>query len=286
MRPVPGLPPRPIGQALALDLDGTVLRSDHSISPALVEAVARLAASGLPVVLVSGRPPRSVLTVAGELGTRGPMVALNGAMVIEPDGGIAIAQMLDAFVVAALLDLVETQPEATAHLYRGFDWLTTRDNTSVRRETEIIGFAPRLVTAGDATMGISKIMVVGPSDTLGALEEVIDAARWPVAVSRSKPTYLEITPAGVTKAVGLDFAARRHGLSVEDFIAFGDGDNDVPMFEACGFGVAMGNGSQRLKQVADIIIGTNDEDALANFLDGLLQRQAITAEPLKTGVSP
>lgn len=259
-------PGRARPRGLAFDLDGTLLNSDHTISQAVGGAVRGLVAQGVPIVLVSARPPRSVLAIARELGLAGGMVSLNGAMVADISGTIIDANLIAPHIVAGVQKLGRAYAGLTTHYYRWFDWLTTEYNDDIQRETAIIGFSPTVTPSHQAIHEISKLMIVGPAAELEGLEADILAAGWPITAQRSKPTYLEITSPGVTKAAGLGLVATRHGLEPEDFMAFGDGDNDVSMFEVCGYGVAMGNASDRLKAVADMVIGTNDEDAIADFL--------------------
>lgn len=264
---------------LAFDLDGTLLRSDHAVSRAVAEALAQVAARGIPIVLVSARPPRSVVAIARALGLAGGMVSLNGALIADTSDSIIDASVLDAHVISGVLQVLPRYRDLTAHYYRRFDWLTTAYNDAVHRETKIIGFSPTVVSDLATIAGISKIMIVGPFASLERLEAEIADSGWAVTAHRSKPTYLEVTPSGITKAAGLAAVAKLRGLSLEDFTVFGDGDNDIPMFQACGCAVAMGNASERLKAVADVVIGTNDEDAIAQYLTENLLARTFTASP-------
>lgn len=253
-------------RGLAFDLDGTVLRSDHTVSRAVAAVIAQISARGIPIVLVSARPPRSVLAIARALGLAGRMVSLNGALIADTSGSIIDANLLGARAVSGVLEAMPGYPDLTAHYYRRFDWLTTGYDDGVHSETKIVGFSPTVVADREAIADISKIMIVGPAASLERLEAEIAIADWVVTAHRSKPTYLEVTSIGVTKAAGLEAVAKANGLALTDFTAFGDGDNDVSMFQACGYGVAMGNASERLKAVADVVIGTNDEGAIAHYL--------------------
>lgn len=257
-------------KGVAIDLDGTLLRSDHLISPAARRSVSEISRRNLPVVLTSGRPPTSVLGIAAELEIDGVMVCSNGALVVGTDGTIIQSDTLPPAVLPGLIALIEAFDDLTAHYFSEHRWLTLRNNESVRREAEILGFAPQIMSSREAIGNINKIMVVGAPDPLQALMTEVHRNVSGLTVNLSKATHLEITRSGITKAVGLQFAAARHGLTCRDFVVFGDGDNDVPLFQQCGYGVAMGNASRDLKLIADMIIGTNDEDALAAYLDAVI----------------
>lgn len=260
-------------RGLAIDIDGTLLRSDHRLSNAVCKSIRAIARFGLPVVLVSGRPPRSILSIAGELQTGGPMVALNGALALTGDGDTISTHRIGQDALSNLVPLISWYEPLTAHYFNERDWLTLQDNEAIRNETAILGFAPTLVSDRKRITDINKIMVVGDATALRALTVEITAQGWPVTLTLSKPTYLEITHSGVTKGTGLRCVADVYGLAVEDFTAFGDGDNDIPLFEVCGYGVAMGNASDGLKKAADIVIGSNDDNALAAYIDEVLLPQ-------------
>jgi hydroxymethylpyrimidine pyrophosphatase-like HAD family hydrolase len=94
---------------------------------------------------------------------------------------------------------------------------------------------------------------------LGELGSLRDSIR----VTFSKPGYLEITARSASKARALSVVADYHGFALRDFVAIGDGENDLPMLQACGTAVAMGNATEELKQIADLVVATNDRDGVA-----------------------
>lgn len=252
-------------RGFAFDLDGTLLRSDHSLSNAVCAAVRALANNGVPVVLVSARPPRSVLSIAAQLHLSGSMVTLNGALVANTDGEIIEATWINSSALLGVLALMEQYKTLTAHYYSGFEWFVIEENANVRFESKTMGFGPTIADGPDLIVRANKILVVGEAALLDDLRTEIVAHGWSINVIHSKPTYLEITDVAVTKATGLETVSREVQLGLENFTAFGDGDNDISLLLACGQRVAMGNGSEALKAIATTVIGTNDDDAIARY---------------------
>ncbi|MGK9052602.1 HAD family hydrolase [Neorhizobium petrolearium] len=256
----------------AIDIDGTLLRSDHQLSQAVHQTLQTAYNDGVKVILVSARPPRSVLGLARRIGLSGPMVALNGALVVHTSGEVTQSSaMLDSCIVA-FAGQMDRYPSLTAHYYSDFDWYVTSHTDNVEFETAVVGFAPLLASHAGMLSKIQKIMVVGPSEDLGELESWLSAQAWPIVANRSKSDYLEITAENVTKGTALRAAGSMGGWDPSDLIAFGDGDNDLHLFSVCGFGAAMGNASDRLKAAADAIIGTNDEDAVHHFIAAVIAK--------------
>jgi hydroxymethylpyrimidine pyrophosphatase-like HAD family hydrolase len=92
-----------------------------------------------------------------------------------------------------------------------------------------------------------------------------------IYITRSHPTFLEILNAGVSKGEGLKIAMNCRGLKPEEIIAFGDEENDLPMFSVAGFSAAPSNAKEKVRQAADFVFGSNTEEGLATFLENLFK---------------
>lgn len=264
--------PRTAYALIATDLDGTLLRGDHSLSARSRSALARAAAAGARHLVATGRPAPLVRPLLRELGGGGLAVCGQGAQLYDAGADRLLWSVtLDRGLAETALEKIEAEVgEVYAAVDQdGVEGLTliepgylmpqpTLPAVPVRRREELWS-AP-----------ISKVLLRHP--TLSD-DELTAAARQVVGslatVTMSGPGTVELQPSGVTKATGLDRAARRLGVSPARAVAFGDMPNDIPMFAWAARGVAMGNAHPELKAVADEVTLSNEEDGIAVVLERL-----------------
>nr|WP_234024009.1 Cof-type HAD-IIB family hydrolase [Sorangium cellulosum] len=255
-------------RGVAFDLDGTLLRSDHSISAEMRSLCSALAAQGVLLTLISSRPPRSVEQIAHALGIEGPWAALNGALVVGAGGTLLDRSPLPERAVQHILERHGRDDGISVNLYSGFDWLVHAMDRRIAAEAEIVGFLPSIDPGFASRPVAEKILLITDVDRrAGArLAQEIAALDKGIAVARSKENYIEITRSEIDKGRALSFIAASRGLSPRDMVAAGDGENDIPMLNACGLPIAMGHSPQSLRQVAELIVGSNDDDSLTEAI--------------------
>jgi HAD superfamily hydrolase (TIGR01484 family) len=262
-------PPR----LVASDVDGTLLNPDDRVSPRAAAVIARLVASGVGFVLVTGRPPRWIPPVVEQLGSVSLAVCANGGVLYDaaadrvlwartltpaslaelaaaaratlPDCGLAVER------VGAAADGGSFVAEpAYRHAWQDADHaISHRAELLSRPAVKLLVRDPRLS---------SDAMVAALTPVIG------DAADLTFSHSRG---LVEISPPTVTKATGLAEVAQRYGVAAADVVAFGDMPNDLEMLRWAGHGVAMGNAHPALLEVADEVTASNGEDGLALVLE-------------------
>ncbi len=256
---------------VATDLDGTLLRSDGTVSERSRRAVAAVEAAGVPFVMVTGRPPRWMSQIADATGHRGLAVCANGAVVYDLHAEKVVRTDLISAVAArevvealrrALPDIsfaVERHGAGFAHepSYRP-RW----DSTDPKEQ----GPVEQLLTSG-------VIKLLARHESLSA-DDLLAAARAAVGdgatlTHSSSDGLLEISAAGVSKASGLAALAAEHGVDAADAIAFGDMPNDLPMLAWAGRSYAMGNAHPSVLADADEVTAANDDDGVAMVLETL-----------------
>lgn len=275
---------------LALDIDGTITTSRHDVSARTIAAIRRAADAGLEVVLATGRRYSDALPVAAALGVTNPLVTTAGALIKDPR--THRTQFCAGFASGVLADLLNLIDQAgheavvyTDSFREGFDFHCrsfTGGSEGLRsylsRNRSRARFAPQLHKHPPEDAFAAFCM--GAEDDMVQLEDAIRSAHGDttsVHVIRS-PRYrgylCEIAPAGVTKWSGVLHLAAQLDITSSEICAVGDDLNDLPMIDAAGLGVAMGNADPRVQAAADQVTGTNDADGLVDLIDQLLAASA------------
>ncbi|NEC87858.1 HAD family hydrolase [Streptomyces sp. SID12501] len=257
---------------VATDLDGTLLRSDDSVSARTREALAAATAAGAAHIVVTGRGVRWTRHVLDELGYEGLAVCGQGAQVYDVGAHRLLTSItLDRQLASLALAKIEAEvgPLFLAASRAGLD-----GEVLIGPGYESVGSLPfvPVTEASDLwTEPLGKIYIQHPTLSTDELTEV--AARTAggfVTVTMAGEGIVELLPLGLSKAKGLSLAARRLGLRSADTIAFGDMPNDIPMLTWAAHGVAMAGAHAELRAVADEVTSSNDEDGIAVVLERLL----------------
>lgn len=266
---------------IVLDMDDTLLTSDHTISPATKEALLDAQRRGYKVVLASGRPTYAMWDTARELdlATYGSFIlSFNGASIINCATNEEIfSSTLQPDTVAHLHDISEREGIAI-HTYVGNEIVTDQPNPYTDIEGELTGMDVVLVEdfKQAITSPVVKCLMLADGDTLAPIETKLQAELdGQLAVARSKPFFLEFTEAGVTKGTSLAFLAQHLGIQQAEVIACGDGNNDLTMIEWAGFGVAMGNANATVKGTAQFITKSNNEDGIAHVIETFMTETLV-----------
>jgi hypothetical protein len=253
------------------DMDGTLLRPDHSLSQRTIEAVRSLREAGVFFSLATGRPPRAMLQQIEALGVDLPTAAFNGGTIVHPDGSVLVAHYLPRDAAITTLQLFSGQPEVEVWVFAGGDWLLREPNgPMVPREQHSLGYPPVTVESFEPYLEcIDKIVATSANAQLlieletRLLPEVEGRAQ----VSRSQPIYLDVTAMQANKGHALATLAEFLGVALEQTAALGDGGNDPPMFHRAGLSIAMGQAPQEVKGQADVVTGSNIEDGAAEAIE-------------------
>ncbi len=258
---------------VACDLDGTLLRTDGTVSARTIAALDRLDRTGIPFVMVTGRPIRWLDEVYEQTGPRGPAVCANGAIVYDPSTGTVLDHRpIDPDLLAEVVKgLREELPEITfaVEVEHGHRLLHER-SYQVRSDAQPDWVRPAELAELLARPAV-KLLARVPGHDSDVLAETITR----VLGERAQATHssyaglIEISAAGVTKASGLAWVAERYGVQPTGIIAFGDMPNDVPMLTYVGRSVAVANAHPAVLSVAAERTVSNDEDGVAVYLEKL-----------------
>ena len=260
--------------AVFLDIDGTLLNSRHRVMPCTRSHLQYLQGRGIPVILCSARPPEGVRLVAEQVGVQGPVACYNGGLIFNEDSAILRDVGIDIPLAIKFRQFVaERFPELTVSAYLYNIWLAEEPlHPAILQEAEISGCEPlqgSLEQAASVVPHIHKLLCIGDAMRIRALEKET-AQHFPQLMAlRSKATYLEILSPESTKGSAAQVLLKHYGLKPEQAVAFGDSDVDLDMLQYCGLGVAMGNAPKQVKEVADYVTASNDEEGVYIALNSL-----------------
>ncbi len=268
---------RSLGKLLFTDMDGTLLRDDCTVGPAMKDALNKMTAAGHRLILSSGRPLPSILEVQDRAGLRYPhmfIISNNGALVYDCD---AQAPILKLRICQEDIALIVKEAHAMGihiHGYTDREIVCLGENKELRFYTKRIHLPLKCVEdiASALPEGCCKLQSIHLTDKslLEGLRErllALPGLSGRIQAIFSNDQYLEILPVEAGKGAALRFLTDYLPASRARTFAAGDAENDISMIDAAETGIAMANASQAVKLAADIVTKkTNQEDGLLEVL--------------------
>lgn len=260
---------------LALDLDGTLTNSKKEITPHTRETLIRAQQEkGVKIILASGRPTYGVAPLANALELDkfgGYILAYNGGEIIDwRTREIMYKNLLDHDVLPYLYECAKKNGFAIVTYENEYVLTEKPDDEYVLKEALLNVMKIKKVDnfLEAVKHPIAKCLIVGEPARLARLEaEMREHLKDRMGVFRSEPYFLELVPKGIDKARSLSVLLDELGLKREELMAAGDGFNDLSMVKFAGMGVAMANAQDVVKENADFITLSNEEDGVAHAVE-------------------
>jgi Cof subfamily protein (haloacid dehalogenase superfamily) len=275
--PVAGDAPAPRVRAVAVDVDGTLLDSDHQVGQPTRDAVQAAQARGVRVVLCSSRCPGELKGILLGLGLTAPtpFVGAQGGFTGRYDrDGRLHTEREHRLPLAAARAVVAAANGLAVNWYDGERWIVPRLDAAVEEEARIVGHHPEVADLLAETVAPHKLLLIAPQPREDAFDGLLRDLPGDLAVHRSKAGYLEVTAAGVDKAVAFDQLCSSRGIGVGQRAAVGDGLNDLGLFATVGTSVAMGHAPPEVRRRATLVTASNDRHGVARALESLLRGPA------------
>ena len=263
---MPRHPPR----LVATDLDGTIVPWDGAVTDRTVAALQAVQALGVPVVFVTGRPPRWMADVAERTGHTGVAVCANGALLydlhdervldtfpLSVEVGLDVARRLRAALpdIAFAVETLDGFAHEETYSPR-WDVGTAREVAHIER-----------IYGSPAVKLLARHEEMGPDDLLVAARRVIGDV---VEMTHSSSSgLLEISAAGVSKATTLALLCEARGIDAADVVAFGDMPNDLPMLAWAGRAYGVAGAHPEVLAAVDAVVGAPEDDGVARELERL-----------------
>jgi Cof subfamily protein (haloacid dehalogenase superfamily) len=245
------------------------------LRPRTRAAIAATRAAGIHFVLVTGRMFQAVRPYALEAGLDDPVVCYQGAVVAEPVSGRWLRHVPIPLELARDTIAAVNEEGFGLNCYVDDELYVAEVTPEARRYADFQHL--RLHAVGDLLEWLkeppTKLVVIDDPEVLDGLKQRM-LARFDgrLYISKSLPYFLEFASPDVTKAAGLDFLSEQLGFTANGTVAFGDGENDVELVEWAGYGVAVANAHERVKEAADFVCPSVDEEGVAQVLEAFLAR--------------
>lgn len=262
--------------ALFLDIDGTILKSDHTLSARMKNAIRAIRDSGTLVCLASGRSWEALKSIYLQLGLKGPTVCFNGALIIEGPGGTPVyeANLSDEVSQAAISEFRSSGIEFVAfHESRLYYEIPGHFAEGYYERTGLSGTQVNFDQMQQMTF--TKVLFISEREKLQRVRQQLESKFDPesISVMFSETNYLEVMAGGVNKGNGLLSICDIHGINPEKTVAMGDGWNDVDLFRAAGEFWVMGNAPEELKsQFPDHMVAPDsDSEGAARVIEAIME---------------
>ena len=256
---------------VAIDLDGTLLNSRHELSDRNRSAIKSALQLGVEVVIATGKTRHAAEDLIDSLGINSAGIYMQGLITYNADGSIRTRIVMANDTVLRVISLGNEL---------GFGALAYSDNRTFALRVDEFAIKmteygePHVETIADwhellDTIDINKVVLYGEEHQVTTLRQAIDSGLdGAVHVTRANVDgMVEILPANTSKGRAVTTLMEELGIASSNALAIGDGENDIEMLQAVSVGVAMSNATQMLKDIADVIVPSNDEDGVAVALE-------------------
>ena len=258
---------------VATDIDGTILKWSFQFSPKVKQCIRELDENGVKVVLVTGRMHCATVHIAQELGLHTPIVSYQGGLIKDETGKTLYQKDLPKDYAIKVIDWARKN-KIHLNLYLDDKLYVEQDNEIVKEYTDG-RFIDYTVCPFDSLKieNVNKLLAIDlkdPDKVTGWVEELSE--KYPeLYIVKSTPYFCEVGNKEAKKSTGVEFLANMWGIKKEEILTIGDQNNDIELLKAGGIKVAMGNASEELKEYADYVTDTVENDgfvkAIEKFVD-------------------
>lgn len=255
---------------IATDIDGTIVDWDlGDFTPAVKNCIKKLCKNGIKVVLVTGRMHCACNHIVNELGLETPIVSYQGGLIKDKDGKTLYQQNLDKNYAKQIIKWAKDK-NIHINLYIDDKLYVEQDNDFVKKYSDG-KFVPYTVCPFETLEidNVNKILAIDYNNAEKVTEWVNELQKkFPeLYIVKSTPYFCEIGSNQAKKSLGVEFLAQKWELKKEEILTIGDQNNDIELLKSGGIKVAMGNGTPELKECADFITDTVQNDGFVKAIE-------------------
>lgn len=254
---------------IATDIDGTIFKWGKGFSPRVVECIKTLQDKGIKVVLVTGRMHCAALQIAEELNLKTPVVSYQGGLIKDISGKTLYENNLDE---KSAKEIIKWARENNVHinLYLDDKLYVENDNETVKYYTKGNSIGYTVKSFDDLEIkNVNKILAIDLQDAerVTAWVEFLQSKYPNLYIVKSTPYFCEVGSKDARKSLGVKFLCDMWNIKQEEVLTIGDQNNDIDLVKCGGIGVAMGNATTELKNCADYITDTVDNDGFVKAVE-------------------
>lgn len=258
------------------DFDGTLAKSDTTVSEKNIEAINEYIDAGGIFAVSTGRLPSAILPQVRGLGLKGVLCCCNGAIILDIESGDILFEGRLPFDTTLSACLKMEEMGLHIHAFDLWDYYSNKDNDMLRYYEKLAGVKAERITnqklsefLSERKMSVYKLIaLVDAADNAKISSELSEAKIPNCTVTKSMDLLVEVVNDKLSKGSSLSFLANHFGVDYEKTIAVGDNCNDISMIERAGLGIAVNNAEEALKEKADYVCeNNNDNSAIAEVIE-------------------
>ena len=254
---------------VATDIDGTLVKWDTRVSDGVKNCVKKLQENGVKVVLVTGRMHCATKHLRDELGLNSPVVSYQGGLIKDSDGKTLYQENLDSDYAKEIINWAHKN-DVHLNLYIDDKLYVEKDDDCVKKYTDG-KFVPYTVCPFESLKieNVNKILAIdyGNAERVTGWVNELQAKFPELYIVKSTPFFCEIGSPMAKKSLGVEFLAKHWNLSQDEILTIGDQNNDIELLKAGGVKVAMGNATPELKECANFITDSVENDGFVKAID-------------------
>lgn len=251
------------------DIDGTLLNSEHKITPLTQSAIQKLKEKNLPFVIISARSPSGIYPILQEYDFKCPTISYSGGLILDKDRHVLFHKGILKENVEKIIHFIEdNQFDLSWCIYSLDEWIVKdKNDPRIINEENIVKAQATQGTIDSVTDNeINKILCICNPEKIIEIENALKTAFPQYSIVKSSDILLEIMENNITKATAIETLCSLWNISLDDTIAFGDNYNDLEMLETAAQGFLMGNAPAELKKRIKLHTEDNNHDGIYHAL--------------------
>ncbi len=259
---------------VATDIDGTILPKSREFTQGVKNCINKLQENGVKVVIVTGRMHEGAKKIAEKLNLSTPVVSYNGGLVKTMAGEILYEKNMPSVYVEKIIDWARSN-NVHLNLYADDVLYSEKDDKEIKQYSEYQGLNYIVKNFDEIPFNrVHKLLAIDYDNAQRVTSWVEDMnSKYPeLYIIKSTPYFCEFSTHEATKACAVRFLQKYWNLNEDEILTIGDQDNDIELLKAGGIRVAMGNATSALKECANYITDTIDNDGFVSAIDKFVFR--------------
>ncbi len=254
---------------IAVDMDGTLLKNNYEITKHTEEIVKKAVEKGIIFTIATGRPYNVAQKFVRQLNLKNEIITNNGAMIFNASDNKILHRINLAKEDAKKIFEIGLKEDTTMCIWSNDVLYFNKINEKSSDYQSISGVKPIIIESFDdiKNIDITKILWYDEPQRIENFQVELKNTFKETSLYRSRATFLEFINSQTSKGLAVQMVAKMHNIKKEEIIAIGDELNDLSMIEYAGLGVAMGNAHSLIKENAQFVTCSNEEEGVSKVIE-------------------